>query len=145
MQNLRENSFKIERNLNWSESTRINLPTVMAECLFNLELPSLKETEMSKNRLFDHNQIQTFQSIFIFSWVLHLWFKHYQRHVVYNDITFDSVTCSLTLHHVTENRCVKCPVHFFRWNSFHSSRYEHFLTKWKQMKIQKIKLLYRSS
>ena len=31
MQNLRENSFEIEQNLNWLESARINLPTDMAE------------------------------------------------------------------------------------------------------------------
>ena len=30
MQNLRENSFEMKRNLNSSESARINLPTVMA-------------------------------------------------------------------------------------------------------------------
>ena len=52
MQNLRENSFEMKRNLNWSESARINLPTVMAEWLFNSELPSLEESEMSKYRLF---------------------------------------------------------------------------------------------
>ena len=52
MQNLRENSFEIKRNLNSSESVRINLPTVMVEWLFNSELPSLKESEMSKYRLF---------------------------------------------------------------------------------------------
>ena len=57
MQNLRENSFEIKQNLNWSESARINLPTVMAEWLFNFELPSLKE---SKNV-----QIQALQTVFI--------------------------------------------------------------------------------
>ena len=31
MQNLRENSFEMKRNLNSSESARINLPTVMVE------------------------------------------------------------------------------------------------------------------
>ena len=31
-----------------------------------------------------------------------------------------SVTCSLTLSNITENSYVKCPVHFFRWNSFSS-------------------------
>ena len=31
--------------------------------------------------------------------------------VVYNDVTRDSIACSLTLRHVTENRSVKYPVH----------------------------------
>ena len=31
--------------------------------------------------------------------------------VVYNDVTRDSIACSLTLRHVTENRYVKYPVH----------------------------------
>ena len=52
MQNLRENSFEIKRNLNLSESARINLPAVMAECLFNSKLQSLKDSEMSKYRFF---------------------------------------------------------------------------------------------
>ena len=52
MQNLRENSFEMKRNLNLSEGARINLPPVMAEWLFSSELPSLKESEMSKYRLF---------------------------------------------------------------------------------------------
>ena len=52
MQNLRENNFEIKRNLNWSARSRINLPTVMVEWLFNSELPSLKESELSKYMLF---------------------------------------------------------------------------------------------
>ena len=52
MQNLRENSFEMKWNLNWSESAIINIPTIIAEWLFNFELPSLKESEMSKYRLF---------------------------------------------------------------------------------------------
>ena len=32
--------------------------------------------------------------------------------LVYNNVTQDSVTCTLTLCHVTENGCVKCPVHY---------------------------------
>ena len=35
------------------------------------------------------------------------YFKRYRRHVVYNDVMRDSVMCSLTLRHVTENRYVK--------------------------------------
>ena len=52
MQNPKENNFEIKQNSNWSESARINLPMVMAEWLFNYELPSLKESQMSKYRLF---------------------------------------------------------------------------------------------
>ena len=37
MQNLREDSFEIKWNLNWSESAITNLPTVMAEWLFNFQ------------------------------------------------------------------------------------------------------------
>ena len=57
----------------------------------------------------------------------------------------DSVTCSLKLRHVTENRYVKCPVHFFGWNIFHLLSYEqNLLTNriaGKLMKTKKIKLL----
>ena len=42
------NSHKIKQNSIWTESARINLPTAMAECLFNFELPSLKEFETPK-------------------------------------------------------------------------------------------------
>ena len=52
MQNLSDNSFEIKRNLNWSESARKNLPTVKEEWLYNSELPSLKESEMSEFRFF---------------------------------------------------------------------------------------------
>ena len=56
----------------------------------------------------------------------------------------DSVTCSLTLRHDTENRYVKCPVHFFCWNIFHSLRNEQkILTNiiaGKLMNRKKIKL-----
>ena len=45
-------AYMRKRHLNWSESARINLPTVKAEWLFNSELPSLKESDMSKYRLF---------------------------------------------------------------------------------------------
>ena len=138
MQNLRENSFEIKQNLNWSENARINLPTVMAEWLFNSELPSLKESEMSKYRFF-----KLFPFLFYhcrFYW----WFKRYLRHVVYNYIKHDSVTCSLTLRHVTENCYEKCPVHFFRLNIFHSLSYEQNCltnrTEGKLMNIKKIKL-----
>ena len=57
----------------------------------------------------------------------------------------DSVTCSLTLRHVTENRYVKCPVHLFSWNIFHLLSYEqNLLTNriaGKLMNIKKIKSL----
>ena len=46
MQILRENIFEIKQNLNWSEIARINLPTTIAEWLFNSELPSFKEWPM---------------------------------------------------------------------------------------------------
>ena len=46
-----------------------------------------------------------------FSCVLRLWFKRCCCDVVYNDVTRDSIACSLTLRHVTENRYVKYPVH----------------------------------
>ena len=105
--------------------------------LFSSELPSLKESEMSKYRHFK-----------LLSWpflcVFHIWFKRYRRRVVYNDVTRDSVTCSLTLHHVTENRYEKCPVHFFGWHIFHLLSYEqNRLTNriaGKLMNIKKIKL-----
>ena len=108
---LRENNFKIKRNLKWSESARINLPTLKKEWLFNSELPSLKESGMSK--------IQALQTVFSrplslpFWCVVHLWFESYRRHVVYNDATRDSVTCSFTLHDSTENHHVKCQCPFF--------------------------------
>ena len=108
MQNLRENSFEIKQNLNWSESARINLSMVKTEWLFNSELnPKCPNTGSS-------NCFHLSSIIAVF----HLGFKCYRRHLVYNDITRDSVTCSLTLRHVTENRYVKWPVHFFRWNIF---------------------------
>ena len=57
--------------------------------------------------------------------------------VVYNDVTRDSKTCSLTLRHVTENRYVKYPVH-------NSWRYESIILTnriaGKRMNIKKIKL-----
>ena len=48
-------------------------------------------------------QIQALQTVFIsflslpFLCVFHLWFKYYRRHIVYSDVTRDSVTCSFTL------------------------------------------------
>ena len=70
--------------------------------------------------------------------------QRYRRHVVYNDVTRDSVTCSLTLRHVSENRYVKCPVHFFGLNIFHLLSYEqNLLTNriaGKLMNTKKIKL-----
>ena len=92
-------------------------------------------------------QIQALQTVFIcllslpFLCLFHLWFKCYQHHIVHNDLTCDSATCSLTLCHFTENRWVKCPVHFFRRNIFHSLSYEQNVltnrTAWKLMKIKR--------
>ena len=100
-------------------------------------------------------QIQALQTVFIcllslpFLCVFHLWFKRYRRHVVYNDVTRGSGTCSLTLRHVTENRYVRCPVHFSHWNIFHSLSYEqNFLTNriaGKLMNVKKIKLLWNDN
>ena len=58
-------------------------------------------------------QMQALQTVFIcllplpFLCVFHFLFKPYRRHDVYNDLTRDSVTCSLTLRHVTDYRYVK--------------------------------------
>ena len=96
-------------------------------------------------------QMQALRSVFVcllslpFKCVFHLRFKRNRRHVVYNDVTRDSVTCSLTLCHVTENRYVKCSVHFVGWNIFHLlSCEQNLLTNriaGKLMNIKKIKLL----
>ena len=63
---------------------------------------------------------------------------------MHSDVTRSSITCSLTFCHDNENHCVKCPVHFFRWNTFHSLRNEqNVLTNrivGKQMIMMKIKL-----
>ena len=120
---LKGNSFEMKQNLNSSESARINLPTVMAEWLFNSKLPSLKESEMSRYRLF---KLICLLSL-LFLCVIHLWVRRYWRHVVNNDATRNSVTWSLTLCHVTENGYVKCPVHFFGRNIFHLLSYEQNL------------------
>ena len=141
MQKLRESSFEIKRYLNWSESARINLPTVMAEWLFNFEPAIFEKNPKCTNT--GSSDCFHFSSIFGVFMRFHLWFKHYWQ-VVYDDVTRDSVTCSLTLRHITENRYVKCPVHFYRWNIFYSLRCEHnFLTNWiaeKLMNAQKIKI-----
>ena len=89
-------------------------------------------------------QIKAVQTVSIsllsvtFSCVLRLLFKRCCCDVVYNDVMRDSVACSLTLRHVTENRYVKYPVH-------NSWRYESItLTNriaGKRMNIKRIKLL----
>ena len=72
-----------------------------------------------------------------FSCILQLWFKRCWCDAVYNDVTRDSIACSLTLWHVTENRYVKYPVH-------NSWRYESIVLTnriaGKRMNIKKIKL-----
>ena len=94
-------------------------------------------------------QIQALQTVFIcllslpFLCVFHLWFKSYRRHVVYNDVTRNSLTCSLTLRHVSENHYAECPVHFFIWNIFHLFSYEQsLLTNRIAVKLMKRKLNY---
>ena len=135
IQNLRENSHKIKQNSNWTESARINLPTAVAE-LFNFELPSLKESETPKIKAVQTVSISLLSATF--SCVLRLWYKRCCCDVVFNDVTRDSIACSLTLRHVTENRYVKYPVH-------NSWRYESFVLTnriaGKRMNIKKIKLL----
>ena len=86
--------------------------------------------------------IKAFQTVSIsllsatFSCVLRLWFKRCCYDVVYNDVTRDFIACSLTLHHVTENRYVKYPVQ-------NSWRYESIVLTnriaGKRMNIKKIK------
>ena len=140
MQNLSENSFeeakfKFIRNRNFG----INLPTVM--------IIQIRAAIFERIR---NVQIQALQTAFIcllsllFLCVFYLWFKRYRRHIVYNDVTRGSVTCSLTLRHDPENRYVKCPVHFFGWNIFHLLSYEQNLLinriAGKLMNLKKIKL-----
>ena len=142
MQNLRENSFEIKQNLNWSKMQN-KLTDGQGGMIIQLRAAIF---ERIKNV-----QIQALQTVFIFCLlslpflcVFHLWFKCCRHHIVYNEVMRHSVTCSLILHHVTENRYVKCPVHFFRWNIFLSLGYEqNFLTNrigGKLMKIKKMKL-----
>ena len=127
MQNLRDNSFEIKRNLNCPDRKRKNkLSKVMAEWLFYSGLPSLKESKLSK---YGSSICFHLYSIIAFLCIVHLLFKRYWLHVVYNDVTHDSVTCSLTLRHVTEKRYVKCQVHFSDWNIFHSLSYEQFFNQ----------------
>ena len=109
IQNLRANSRKKKQTSNWTESARINLPTAMAEWLFNFELPSLKEFETPKIKAVQTVSISLLSVTF--SCILRLWLKRCCCDVVYNDVTRDSIACSLTLCHVTENRYVKYPVH----------------------------------
>ena len=76
--------------------------------------------------IFEINRtIQALQTVFIcllslsFVCFFHLWFKRYRSHVVYNDVTHNSVTCSLTLRHVTESRYVctfSARIFFIHWD-----------------------------
>ena len=95
----------LKQNSNWIESAMINLPTAI---------------EQLRAAIFEgirNAQIKAVQTVSIsllsatFSCVLHLWFKRCYCDVVYNDVTRDSIACSLTLPQVTENRYVKYPVH----------------------------------
>ena len=52
IQNLRANSRKISKTQTEQKAQALNLPTAMAEWLFNFELPSLKEFETPKQTLF---------------------------------------------------------------------------------------------
>ena len=93
-------------------------------------------------------QIKAVQTVSIsllsatFSCVLRLWVKRCCCDVFYNDVTRDSIACSLTLRLVTENRCVKYPVH-------NSWRYESVVLTnriaGKRMNIKKIKLYTHQS
>ena len=143
MQNLRENSLEMKRNLNSIRKRKNKLTSGHGRMIIQLRAAIFERIR--------HVQIQALQTVFIcllslpVLCVVHLWFKRNWRHVVYNNITHDSVMCSLTLRHVTENRCVKCPVHFFGWNIFHLLSYgQNLLTNriaGKLMNIKKIKLL----
>ena len=101
-------------------------------------------------------QIKALQKMFLFVFyhyrflcVFHLWFKRYRRHVVYNDVMRNSVTCYLTVRHITENHYVKCPLHFFGWKLFYLLSYEqNLLTNriaGKLMNIKKIKLFHNEN
>ena len=89
-------------------------------------------------------QIKAVQTVSIsllsvtFSCFSRLWFKRCCCDVVYNDVTRDSIACSLTLRHVIENRYV-----FTRTQN--SWRYESIVLTnriaGKRMNIKKIKLL----
>ena len=124
--NLRENMFEIKRNSNWPKKRKNKLTNGQGGTISQLWAAIFERIR--------NVQIQDFQTVFFcllslpFVWVFRLWFKRYRRHVVYNDVSRDSVTCSLTLRHVTEHSYWKWPVHFFRWNNFHSLSYEHFLS-----------------
>ena len=72
-----------------------------------------------------------------FSCVLRLWFKLCCCDV-YNDVMRDSIACSLTLRHVTENHYVKYPLHNW-WRCESIVLTSRIAGKW--MNINKIKLL----
>ena len=122
LQNLRENSFEIKQNLNWSKSARNKLANGHGGLIIQLRAAIFERIR--------NVQIQALQAVFIcplslpFLCVRHLWLKCYRRQAVYNDVTRDSETCCLILHNVTGNRYLKYPVHFFCWIIFHSLSYE---------------------
>ena len=66
MQNLVENSFEMKQNLNPSESARINLPAVMAEWLFNSELPSQKNPKCPNTGPSNCFHLSSIIAVFIF-------------------------------------------------------------------------------
>ena len=75
--------------------------------------------------------------------VFHPWFKCYRRHIVNNEVTRDSVICSLTLRHVTGNRYVTCQCIFSAGTCFIHWAMNNALTNriaGKLMNIKKTKL-----
>ena len=131
--NLSENIFEIQRNLNWSESARIKHTNVHDGMIIQLQAAIFpKCPNVSSSNCF----YCRFYAFFIFD--------SNDTDVVYNYVTRDFITCSLALRYVSENRYVKCPAHFFRWNMFHSLSYEqNILTNkiaGKLVNIKKIKL-----
>ena len=77
----------------------------LADSLFNSDQPSLEKSKMSKYRLLKFVFYHCcFNAFFIFD--------SNATDVRLFTMTCNSVTCSLTLHHVTEYCYVKCPLHF---------------------------------
>ena len=137
MQYPRKNSFEIKRNLHW----RAQKETYQWSRWNDYSTSSCHLWKHPKHPSTGSSNCFHFTSVI---GVFHLRFDCYRCQAVYNDVTPDSVTCSLKLRHATDYRCVKCRVHFFHRNIFYSLRCEqNFLTSGiagKLMKIKKIKL-----